>query len=128
MRRCPLCGQQPGEGGQVRLTAAFLGELDADFKVTALQVKFAYLVFFQELDQFPQFLHLFRIHLHSACRILPCAEAVRRGHNSISALFTGVSTLWPRSVTATISSMRMPNFPARYTPGSMVTTMPGFNY
>src|ERR1039457_2767284 len=44
--------------------------------------------------------------------------------SSMRALGAGVSTCLPVPVTATISSMRIPNCPARYTPGSMVTTMP----
>src|SRR6185437_3444056 len=122
-----LCGQQARHLRQVepaRFRAGLGGKLDPHLQVAPLQVELAYVVFLQKLNEFLQLLCVFRFH-HSRLR-LPVAFSLCY-HSSINALAALVSTLFPRCVTATMSSMRIPNFPARYTPGSTVTTIPGFS-
>jgi len=99
-RRSLLGRHQPRQSRKV--CAALLLELDAHLQVAALNFELADLVFLQELDEFPQFVHLIRIHL-----------VFGGSYSSIQPLATGVSTCPPVSVTATMSSIRIPNRPGK---------------
>ena len=91
-----------------------LVELEPDLQVAPVQVELGNLIFLQEIDQFLQILDILWLHsfLNSPCCAGrdPASESVQ---SSISALGAESAPARRFASTATISSMRMPNLPAR---------------
>src|SRR6185437_5792413 len=128
---------------------------EADLQVILFQLELADLLLFEEFDEIFERLQLSSVHLRLApwgtrrpisfyvffsievecrCRIRETPNDQYRprvsesSYSSIQALVDGVKISAPCLVTSTMSSMRMPKRPGRYTPGSMVITMPVCNF
>ena len=100
--------------GELQRRGCRLAELEPDLHVAAIQIELGDLILLQELDQLFQILDIFWFH-----SFLYLSPLMRAGLNqsSIRALGAGVSTCPPVRVTATMSSMRMPNWPGKINPG-----------
>ena len=103
-------GQHASQIGQSRRRAFRLVKLEPNLEIAAVQVEFGDLILLQELDQLFQILDVLWFH---SFLDLPRLRGEMNFQSSIRALGAGVSTCPPVRVTATISSMRTPNWPGR---------------
>src|ERR1017187_3091230 len=100
-----------------------LVELESDLQIAAVQIELSNLVFLQKFNQLLQVCNILCFHWFPNSYTFVWFGPVKTTqlpkvsktcfHSSMSALGAGVNTWPPVGVTATISSMRMPNLPAR---------------
>src|ERR1035438_1547619 len=111
-RRCSLRSrsQQAAQVAQAGRRGRGLVELEPDFQVAAVQIELAHLMFLQEFNQLLQICNILWFHSFLDS---PACGPDQFVQSSINALGEGVSTCPPASVTATMSSMRMPNSPVK---------------